>query len=113
MGQEENDTSAPTGEEEQGFFKSNSDLTKVEGMEDDLGKYPALNFFADVQSNVFSIYVIGKLTTIPADASEEDEDVIKDVVGLYQYREVVVRSQNGLTTIFVERRRDPDYNEDQ
>src|SRR5262249_28529555 len=43
-----------------GFFKTKQELTKVEGMAQDLTKEPRLNFFADVSSSVYSIRVIAK-----------------------------------------------------
>ena len=95
-------------------------LTQLEEIEKvDANNLPRLNYFADVQSTVFSIYVIAKMISIPADAGElddeerEDYEGPKDVVASYQYREVVQRVNNGagLKTLFVERRNEPIYEE--
>ncbi len=106
-GADEEEESAGTGEETSGFFKSKADLTKVDGLGDDLSKYPRLNFFADVQSSVFSLCVIARMVTVQGEAGEEDEDAPRDVVSTYQHRRVVQRTQGGFTTIFTERRSDP------
>lgn len=90
----------------QGFFKSKSELSKVEGIDQDIAKqYPRLNFFADVASPVYSIRVYAELasktggdvdTTDPAAAPKDDGPFIN-------YRQVVQRTNAGFVTLYTER----------
>ena len=99
------------GEEQSGWFENKGQLTRVDGMGESLDAYPRLNFFADVQSNVFSLRVIARMPGAnPAAASEDfDEDDAPAVPdsAVFQYREVVQRLDNGFRTLWVERRFDP------
>jgi type II secretory pathway component PulK len=110
-----------SGDAAQGFFKTKQDLTKVEGLDQDLAKYPRLNFFADVASPVFSLRVIararasGGAGSSSSSASEqtttEDEDAPKDVEAVYDYRVVVQRTNAGFLTLYSERRNDPRFDD--
>jgi type II secretory pathway component PulK len=111
------DTSGTAGSTDQTtvkFFKNKSDLKNVEGMDADLAKYPRLNFFADVASNVFSLRVVAKVVKRGAgdvESAGEDEDAPREISSVYDYRQVVQRTQAGkeFLTLFVERRSDPLY----
>lgn len=89
------------------WFKQKQDLTKVEGLGDDLGRYPRLDFFAETKSSAFSIRIVATMTTGRSEGDEEDDTEPKDIVADYQYREVVQRTQAGFVSMFAERRHDP------
>lgn len=90
------------------FFTQKADLTKVEGLGDDLGRYPRLDFFAETKSSVFSLRVIATMSSGRLEADEEDEDAqSRDIVASYQYREIVQRSTAGIVSLHAERRTDP------
>jgi hypothetical protein len=95
---------APT-ETAQGFFKAKGDITKVEGMDQDLAKYPRLNFFADVASPIFSIRVYAELPSKSAGADEptDGSTAPKDDGPFVNYRQVVQRTNSGFVTLFTER----------
>jgi hypothetical protein len=98
-------TTGAGGENAQGMFKSKNELTKVEGMDQDLAKYPRLNFFADVTSSVYSIRVYAELPSGNADADADPEDPEaqpKDDGPFINYREVVQRTKPGFLTLFTE-----------
>lgn len=114
-------TTSGTGDNAQGFFKTKADVTKVEGMDSDLAKYPRLNFFADVASPVFSLRVIARARTSNGSgsgssddsdpASTDDPQKHKDVEAVYDYRMVVQRTNAGFLTLFTERRNDPRFDD--
>jgi hypothetical protein len=95
---------APT-ETAQGFFKAKGDITKVEGMDQDLAKYPRLNFFADVASPIYSIRVYAELPSKSgAEADSTDPSAAPKNDGPFlNYREVVQRTNAGFITLFTER----------
>lgn len=88
-----------------GWFKTKDDLKKVEGIGEDLTKFPRLAFFADVQSAVYSLRIIA--TRVAATTEEEDSDGPKEIVADLQTREVVQRTARGVLSLYSERRRDP------
>lgn len=90
-----------------GWFRQKSDLTKVEGMGDDLGRHPALDVFATTNSTVFSLRIIATVNAGRIEADEEDGGEAQDIVASYQYREVVQRAQQGFVSLHAERRNDP------
>jgi DNA uptake protein ComE-like DNA-binding protein len=97
-----------------GFYKSKQDLTKVEGMDQDLAKYPRLNFFADVGSPVYSIRVVAKVvrkTDEDTDTGTDEDGARREIDAIYDYREVVQRTAGGFLTLFTERRSDPIYDQ--
>ena len=94
----------------QGFFKTKQDITKreIDGMGDDLAKFPRLNFFADVASSVYSIRVIATIERAASGGgSGDDEKAPKEVRAACDYRQVVQRTNAGFLTLFTERRSDP------
>ena len=101
----------------QGFFKTKADLTKVEGMDQDLAKYPRLNFFADVASPVYSIRVIARAVAKGGGSAEEPEltedgePAPKDLQSVYDFRMVVQRTNAGFLTLYSERRNDPRFDD--
>ena len=89
-----------------GFFKSKTELSKVEGMDQDPTKWPArLNFFGDVASAVYSLRVYAELPT--KSGGEEDTTdpaaTRKDEGPFLNYRQVVQRTNAGFITLFTER----------
>jgi len=100
----------------QGFFKTKADLSKVEGMDQDLAKYPRLNFFADVSSSVFSLRVIARAVSEGASGSETEptpdgEEAPKQLQSAYDFRMVVQRTNAGFLTLYSERRNDPRFDD--
>lgn len=100
-----------TDTQNQGFYKSKAELTKVEGMEQDLAKYPRLNFFADIASSVYSLHVVATIGKQGAGsdesaASSEDPNQPKSPDADYQYVVVVQRTTAGFVTLYAERRHD-------
>jgi type II secretory pathway component PulK len=97
------------------YFRSKADLSKVEGMDKDLAKYPRLNFFADTTSTVYSLRVIarvvrsssGSMSTAEDDFADSDEP--RQVDAVCDYRQVVQRTSAGFITILTERRTDPQF----
>lgn len=120
QGADDKDTTTGTGTgtsggstdtQNQGFFKAKADLTKVEGMEQNLDKYPRLNFFADVSSNVYSLHVIATVGkqgsgTDTSATTEDDPNQPKSPEADYQFVVVVQRGTTGFVTLYTERRHD-------
>jgi type II secretory pathway component PulK len=102
------ETSETSSEETGGWFKQKSDLTKVDGMGDDLGRYPRLDFFAETKSTTFSLRIICRMVTGRVEGGEESDEP-RDIKSLYHYREVVQRTQQGTVSLHAERRQDPDF----
>jgi type II secretory pathway component PulK len=97
-----------TDQANQGFFRAKADLAKVEGFEQDLAKYPRLNFFADVQSNVYSLRVIARVVRSSGEDSGGSEDSApKEIAAVHDLKIVVQRTNAGFLTLYVERRTDP------
>lgn len=88
-----------------GWIKAKADLSKVEGMGDDLGRYPRLDFFAETKSATFSIRVVATMVT--GNVEGEDDEGPRDIRSDYQYREIVQRTQQGVVSLYAERRHDP------
>ncbi len=114
------DETATTGgsEDEAGWFVNlPADLIKVDGFEDNAeefaNRYPRLAHFMARESDVFSLYVVATVVTGTSEGPDfdvEDEEgggQSGEQLGFYQYREIVERTENGLRTLFVERRHDP------
>jgi type II secretory pathway component PulK len=101
----------------QGFFKTKQDLTKVEGMDQDLSKYPRLNFFADVASPVYSIRVIARAVSANStgdaetETTDDGEPAPKELQSVYDFRMVVQRTNAGFVTLYSERRNDPRFDD--
>lgn len=99
----------------QNYFKTKADLSKVDGMEKDLTKYPRLNYFADVTSSVYSLRVIAQVgkgggaasSTSGGAAADDANSAPKEIDAVYQYRQVVQRTGAGFLTLFTETRSDP------
>jgi type II secretory pathway component PulK len=100
-------SSSSSSDQTQGWFKSKTDLSKVEGLGDDLGRYPRLNFFADVASTVYSLRIIAAVEAGPREGDEETGEAAPDLGPRYQYREVVQRGAQGFLSLHAERRQDP------
>ena len=100
-------------DDESGYFKNKGQLTRVDGMANALDEYPRLNFFADTRSDVFSIRIVATMVTGTTEGSFGDDPDQqtgpRDITASYQYREVVQRTDQGFVTLFVERRHDPIY----
>lgn len=115
--------------EQTGYFQGAADLAKVDGIEDNWQtQYPVAASFFDVDSRMFSIYVIGKTVKQSEDDAPVDDQVVQDALATYQYHEIVEYVTGGaagagagagaggqggsgsLQTRFVERRRDPFFN---
>jgi len=117
VGEEDDGASASAGSgdtgDETGFFSSKGQLTRVDGMAENLDQYPRLDFFADTRSDVYSLRVVATLVTgsfdpgQTSDVDEENPDTPRDIMAAYEYREVVQRTDQGLITLLVERRDDP------
>ncbi|MCG3134457.1 MAG: hypothetical protein HMLKMBBP_01763 [Planctomycetes bacterium] len=88
-----------------GWFKSKDGLKEVDGIGQDLTKYPRLDFFADVKSNVFSLRIVA--TRVSATLEGEEDDGPKEILADLQTREVVERTTGGTLSLYAERRRDP------
>lgn len=106
-GKATSDSAASTTDEGAGWFKSKNDLTKVEGMGDDLTRQPRLNFFADVQSAVYSLRVVATIVTGSTDGESDGGSTARDLEAVFQYREVVQRTEQGFVSLHAERRNDP------
>jgi type II secretory pathway component PulK len=113
-------TTTGSGDNAQGFFKTKQDLTKVDGMDQDLAKFPRLNFFADVSSPVYSLRVIARAVGSGGGSSgggtsttstTDDENKQKDVQAVYDFRMVVQRTNAGFLTLYTERRNDPRFDD--
>ena len=109
-------TSSGTDAGAKGFFKTKADLTKVEGMDQDLAKYPRLNFFADVASPVYSLRVIARAVSQGAgggetQTSDDGEAAPKTLQSAYDFRMVVQRTNAGFLTLYSERRNDPRFDD--
>ncbi|MCE9637166.1 MAG: general secretion pathway protein GspK [Planctomycetes bacterium] len=91
-----------------GWFKSKADLTKVEGMGDDLSRYPRLNFFAEFTSEVYSIHIVATVVSGRKEGDRDDPNSeSRDILASYQYREIVQRTQGGTLSLFAQRALDP------
>jgi type II secretory pathway component PulK len=100
----------------QGFFKTKADLSKVEGMDQDLAKYPRLNFFADVASSVFTLRVIARAVSqggggAETQTTDDGEAAPKQLESVYDFRMVVQRTNAGFLTLYSERRNDPRFDD--
>lgn len=108
--EEEETTGTTTGgsaDATQGFFKTKQDLAKVDGVGEDLARYPRLNFFADVSSNVYSLRVQAMALAGSDAASDEDVDdgtdgAPKEVEAAYDLVQVVQRTNQGFVTLYLE-----------
>lgn len=116
------DEEATEEEQEQGYFEDAGSLSKVEGISEETWRedHPRLAHFADVKSELFSIYVIATVVTYEGTSPEAEEEMDeeeldernKQVLASYQYREVLHRNGEGkLKILWVERRNDPIFQE--
>lgn len=89
------------------WFKAKADLAKVEGMGDDLARYPRLDTLADVKSSVYSLRIVATIVAGQQEGDEETGTESKDITAQYQYREIIQRTQQGYQSLHAERRNDP------